>query len=151
MKKISSRIIFGSFTGITIGFLIALAFSFIYRSSNFVPSTPLFMRHFVTNTQATAVSAVLWMLMGIVFSVSSLIFEQEKWSITKQATVHFLVSYLGFTPLALLAGWFPINFDWLSFYTLIFILIYAMIWLASMITAKKEVDRLNRLIKETKK
>ena len=143
MKKIINYLLRGITIGITTGFLISLTFAFIYQSKDYAPSAPTFMSHFSSSTSATAVSALLWALIGCVFAISSLAFEVDRWSITKQTIVHFLITYVGFTPLAILCGWFPLNFFWLSFFTLIFVIVYFIIWLASMTTARHEVRAFN--------
>ncbi|MCE6034469.1 DUF3021 domain-containing protein [Levilactobacillus brevis] len=150
MKKIMNRSLFGISTGVSIGFVIALTFSFIYQSHNFVPSAPNFIAYFSSNTMATAFSTILWAGMGLVFSLSNMIFERDQWSITRQTFVHFGITYVCFTPLAILAGWFPLNAFWLIGYTIIYLLIYVSIWSASMLIAKKKVQELNRLIQKRK-
>ncbi|MBZ2405850.1 DUF3021 domain-containing protein [Liquorilactobacillus hordei] len=150
MKKIILQILFGITVGIFIGFTTALTFSFIYQSKYFSPSAPHFITFFSSNIMATAISAILWSFMGILFSLSSMIFEKENWSITRQTITHLIVSYLGFTPLAILAGWFPLTVLWLISYTIIFLIIYLIIWSISMLTAKKEIEELNQLISNKK-
>ncbi|MGC9651333.1 DUF3021 family protein [Staphylococcus warneri] len=53
------------------------------------------------------ISMSIWMLIGLLFSFNSLIFNATDWSITKSTFVHFICSYFPFTILAILAGWFP--------------------------------------------
>ena len=146
MKKILNHVLSGASLGICIGFLFALSFSFINQTSYFMPSTPEFVNHFASNTLATAVSALLWACMGIVFSVSPLVFGIEQWSITRQTIVHFVITFVFFTPLAILAGWFPLNTFWLIGYTLIFLAMYVLMWLIFMHRARKEINDLNKLL-----
>ncbi|HAT54351.1 MAG TPA: DUF3021 domain-containing protein [Lactobacillus sp.] len=148
MKKIVHYLTQGATIGIAVGFLISLVFSFIYQSKDYAPSAPIFMAHFSSSTIATAVSGLLWALIGCVFGVSSLVFEQDQWSITKQTVVHFLITYIGFTPLAILCGWFPLNFFWLLFFTITFIIIYVIIWAISMISARREIQAFNAKLHE---
>ncbi|KEP86965.1 membrane protein [Oenococcus oeni IOEB_0501] len=150
MKKIISKILFGIPAGICIGFVIALTFSFVYQSQNFVPSAPRFVGHFSSNTLATAVSLIFWACMGIVFSISGMTFEKDEWSITRQTIVHFAITYIGFTPLAILAGWFPLNIFWMISYTLIYLIVYVIIWFVSMLIAKEKIEELNKIIKNNK-
>lgn len=146
MKKILNLSLSGVSLGICIGFLFALSFSLSYQTSYFMPSTPEFVNHFSSNTLATAASALLWACMGILSSVSPLVFRIEKWSITRQTIVHFVITFVFFTPLAILAGWFPLNIFWLISYTLIFLVIYVVMWLIFMRRAKREISDLNQLL-----
>lgn len=151
MKKILNHGLSGASLGICVGFLFALSFSFRYQTSYFIPSTPEFVDHFSSNTLATAVSALLWACMGILFSISPLVFGIGQWSITRQTIVHFVITFVFFTPLAILAGWFPLNAFWLISYTLIFLAIYVVMWLIFMRRAKKEISDLNHLLLKRKK
>lgn len=147
MKKIVNAIRGGIPLGITIGFVISLFFSSLYQTNNYSPSTPSFMAQFPSPLTATIVSGLLWALIGVVFSLTSLLFQVDSWSITRQTVSHFLLSYLGFTPLAIICGWFPTSISWLALFTLIYLVIYTIIWFISMAVARAEVRRLNHLIK----
>ncbi|GAX03969.1 hypothetical protein IWT140_01603 [Secundilactobacillus pentosiphilus] len=148
--KVIGHMISGAVIGITIGFMMALVFSVLNQTATFMPSTPEFVARFSNNLMATIVSAGLWALMGIVFDVTSyLIFEKSQWSITHQTIVHFIVTYVCFTPLAIIADWFPVQHYFLS-YTLEFVIIYVMMWFISMQIAKAKVRRLNQLLHENK-
>ncbi|QEA57857.1 DUF3021 domain-containing protein [Weissella sagaensis] len=147
MKKIINIILSGTIIGICIGFLIALTFSLIGQTSHFVPSAPTFVNHFSTNTMATAVSAILWSCTGILFRSASLIFTVDKWSITHQTILHFVITFIIFTPLAVLAGWFPLNISALITFTIIFVVTYIILWSNFMHKAQQEVKELNSLLK----
>lgn len=146
MRKILKHSLFGACMGICIGFLCALFFSLSYQTLYFMPSTSEFVNHFSSNTLATASATLLWACIGILFSVSPLLFSIAQWSITRQTIVHFVLTFVVFTPLAILAGWFPLNAFWLSSYILIFVGIYIVMWIISMRHAKKEISELNRLL-----
>ncbi|MDF7669157.1 DUF3021 domain-containing protein [Lactobacillus sp. ESL0703] len=147
-KKIIRYGCSGILSGIAIGFVIALCCNLIDQTNYFMPSNPPFLHRFSSVTLATLISTILWAMMGFLGGASALIFMQEKWSITKQTVIHFIVTFCLFTPLAILAGWFPLNFLWLSLYTLVFVIVYAIIWYTSMLKAKKQISKINRAIKE---
>lgn len=147
-KKIIRYGCSGILSGIAIGFVIALCCNLAYQTTDFIPSSTTFSDHFPSITIATLISTILWALMGFLGGASALIFMQERWSITKQTVIHFIVMFGLFTPLAILAGWFPLNFLCLSLYTLVFVIVYAIIWYTSMLKAKKQISKINRAIKE---
>ncbi|WP_407884696.1 DUF3021 domain-containing protein [Furfurilactobacillus curtus] len=149
MRKIIAAILCGIPIGITVGFIISLFFSVIYRSQSYLPSTPTFIAQFSSPLIATIVSSVLWALIGIVFSLTNLLFQVDSWSITRQTVGHFVLSYLGFTPLAILCGWFPKSIAWLALFSLIYLVIYIIVWFISMSIAQAEVRRLNRMFKQS--
>ncbi|MBT9672084.1 DUF3021 family protein [Secundilactobacillus kimchicus] len=149
MKNFKRRLLqltFGAFSGIGIGFLTALTFSTVFKAANFLPSAPQFVSHFATHLQAIWASTFIWATIGLLFSGTALIFEIESWSSLKQTIVHFLISYLLFTPLAIWAGWFPVNSLWLLLYTLIFVLIYVFFWIIFSQSIKAQVQQINQLI-----
>ncbi|MTV82259.1 DUF3021 domain-containing protein [Secundilactobacillus folii] len=152
--KFSWRVIqvslIGGLIGILIGFLLALISSVLNQSPVFLPSTPTFVAQYQNNLTATLVSVGLWALMGIVFSAtSSIIFAIDRWSITHQTVIHFLITYVLFTPLAVTAGWFPVKYYLIS-YSIEFLIIYFITWLVSMQIAKATVRKLNRLVSKEK-
>ncbi|ANZ60681.1 hypothetical protein AYR62_13850 [Secundilactobacillus paracollinoides] len=152
-RTILSRVIIGVVVGVFIGFMIAMGISLAYRAPIFMPSSTSFVNHFSSSLMATAASIGLWALMGIVFAVGALVFEVERWSITRQTVTNFIITYVLFTPLAVLAGWFPISplWSWLLSFTIEFIVIYVIMWVTSMRVARASVRRLNALLNQTKK
>ncbi|WP_061993418.1 DUF3021 domain-containing protein [Fructobacillus ficulneus] len=142
-KKIRILIV-GAGIGVNIGLFSSLIFSYVFQSTTLQPSTPNFVNHFHNPISAFTWSIILWALMGTLFAGSSLIFQNDRLSITKQTTYHFLLTYTGYTALALLAGWFPINSTWLFTYSIIYLFIYFWIWYISMRQAKKLAQDLNQ-------
>jgi len=150
MKKFGKTLLSGGLIGITFGYLIALLFSTLFQADYLFPSAPRFVSHFSSPLLATQISTLLWILIGEVWTFSSWLFEIERWSITKQTIMHCLCSYVGMTPLAILCGWFPLNFFWLTAYTGIYILIYAVIWTIEMYFARRNISQLNILLSHSK-
>lgn len=148
MKKFTTYVFSGVVFGAFIGFVMAIIFSALNDSTQFMPSTPSFINHFSSNLQATVVALILWGAIGLVFSVSSLIFKIENWSITRQTVVHLIVTYVLFTPLAIMAGWFPLNKFWLVIYSIIFIFIYLFVWFGHTYVARQQVKNINQAIKQ---
>lgn len=146
MTRILLKILNGAFIGIAIGYINALVFSVLFQAKYLFPSAPLFVSQFKTTLNATVFSTILWALIGCLFTVTSFIFQIERWSITRQTVAHFVITFVGFTPLALLSGWFPISGFWLFFYVIVFILIYFSIWSLEMLEAKRVVAQINDLL-----
>ncbi|KRM95174.1 integral membrane protein [Liquorilactobacillus aquaticus DSM 21051] len=134
--------------GIALGLLISLFFSYAYGLEDYVPSAPQFTEMFSRPLNAVAISIILWGLMGILFSISSLIFEKEGWSITRQTITHFFVTFCGFTPLAVLCGWFPLQWGVLVSFTIIFVIIYVVIWSINMASGRRDVEKINKKLKK---
>ena len=95
--------------------------------------------------QATFVSMIIWALMGTIYGGSTVIFEQERWSIIRQTFSHFLITYILVTPLSILAG-MPFNLTIFWGYTLNYCVVYFIIWLATMFFSRRMVEQLNEKI-----
>lgn len=129
MKKyVSNGLSFAS-VGIIIGLTISVFFSYLSGTGNYYPSSTEFVSSFANPLDAFLASIGLWGLMGLVFGFGSLIFNVKKWSTIKQTIVNFIVYFIAFTPLAILAGWFPLTLGNLVTFTIIFCIIYAFCWI----------------------
>ena len=139
--KIIKKTLTGFCVGVTVGMAFSIFFSKLYQIS-YVPSTPRFISEWGGLTNAVLASVILWGIIGIFWSLGGLIFRVQNWSALKRTVVHLVVSYCGFTPLALLSGWFPIR--WIPDYTLIFIAAYVVIWTVSFLKTKSDVRKINQ-------
>lgn len=148
MKKTIKNSIYGMQTGIVLGLFISLVFNYLYGSTHYYPSSPQFSEHFTNSLNAVLVSIILWATIGLLFSLGAIIFEVENWSLLKRTIINFFIYYLGFTPLAILAGWFPLNIYYLISFTITFILIYIIMWLVNVAISRHQINEINKRIKE---
>ena len=117
-------------------------------NSFYYPSTFAFVKKIARPLDAVAVSALLWALMGLVFGFGSMVYSIRKWSYLKQTITSFIIYYVGFTPLAILAGWFPLNWINMIIFTAEFILIFLVFWTFYYWKAAREIKRINQKIKK---
>ncbi|AMR18568.1 DUF3021 domain-containing protein [Lactiplantibacillus plantarum] len=150
MKTIIKTSLYGMQLGVIFGLFWSLVFSYSFNANTYYASSPVFYENFSRPLNAVLVSIILWGAMGLVFSLGSLIFTFENWSLLKRTVVNFIIYYCGFTPLAILAGWFPLNGYWLITFTLIFIGIYIAIWCLNAINTRKQITKINQSIKNNK-
>lgn len=150
MKKIILKIVNGIFIGITLGLILSLLFNYLNGNNNYYPSSIFFISHFNKKIDALSFSIFIWALMGIIGSTSTLIFKINNWSLLKQSTYHFLCLYISMTILAIIAGWFPVKFDFLFTYTIILLLIYFLIYFIKRMQFKRDVKLINKRIKQDK-
>lgn len=129
MKKYVSNGLSFAAVGILIGLTLSIIFSYLSGTGIYSPSSEIFVDRFATPLDALLVSIILWGLMGLVFGFGSLIFNIKKWSIVKQTVVNFIVYFIGFAPLAVLAGWFPLTLGSWTTFMVIFCLVYAFCWI----------------------
>lgn len=148
MKKHLFLLINGIALGEFFGLVFSLFFSYLYGLSNYAPSAPTFTDHFNRPLNAVFVSVILWGLMGLVFSIGALVFKIDQWSIRKRTVINFIIYYCGFSPLAILAGWFPLNWVNWSIFTVIFVLTYVIIWLINVSLIKHDLQQINQKIRK---
>lgn len=135
-------------TGVFIGLVISLIFNYVENSNLYYPSSVAFVKKFSNPLDAVAVSVLLWALMGLVFGFGSMVYSIKKWSYLKQTVTSFIIYYVGFIPLAILAGWRPLNWINLITYTVEFIVIFLIIWTFYYWKAAREIKRINQKIKK---
>ncbi|GMA46593.1 DUF3021 domain-containing protein [Tetragenococcus muriaticus] len=150
LKKVTFRLLAGVIVGIFIGLTLSIGYSFYYGGEIYQPATPEFINYFSNELYAFLAAIALWSAMGCIFSLGNLIFSDTDWSILKMTLTHFIVTYLVFLPLAVLAGWITLDLGVLLEFTLIFFMIYLVIWFTSMLKAKKEIQTLNDHFEQNK-
>ncbi|EEI20715.1 hypothetical protein G8J22_00199 [Lentilactobacillus hilgardii] len=143
MKKVINQIMIGIVVGTFVGMILSLIFSALNGATQYYPSSPAFVSHFNGSLTATAVSVVIWSLIGTIFSLSSMIFSNTDWSIAKMTIIHLLITYFGFLPLAILSGWFPLSSPQIVSFTIIFLVVYFIIYTTMRRIAKREVEAIN--------
>lgn len=143
IKKICFRFLGGITAGISIGLLMSVVINYYLQLSQYYPAPPRFVTQFDNQVQALIASILIWAAIGGVFSCTHLIFTEVDWSITKMTLAHFIITYSLFLPLSILAGWYPFSIIDIVIFTIYFIVIYLIIWIISMIKARKDIAKIN--------
>ncbi|MGT2756636.1 DUF3021 domain-containing protein [Streptococcus ovuberis] len=133
--------------GIAIGTAISLIMSIIFGDGNYLPVNPfstmgIYYSERFTPVAIMGIAVVVWFLIGLLFQAADLCFEQE-WSLLRMSATHFIVVSIGFTGLAILAGWFPLTFVGLLFFWLVYIVVYVIIYLIQYRKMKAYVASIN--------
>lgn len=133
--------------GLTIGTIISIIASAIFGQGAYLPLNPLstmgayYLARF-TQPQVMLICVVIWGAIGVLFQLADRIFEQD-WSLFRMTAAHFAVTVLGFTPLAVLAGWFPVKLSALLLFWLLFILIYALLFFINYRKMARNIAEIN--------
>lgn len=138
-------------TGIVIGLTISLIMSALFGEGAYLPVNPLstFGAYYTTHFSAVvvmALAALFWGLIGLLFHLTSKVFEQD-WSLLRMTLTHFGLTALGFTPLAILAGWFPLSVGGLLSFLLEYVIIYTVMYLVQYRRMKHQVAAINQQLK----
>ncbi len=119
--------------GLAIGTLVELLVSVIVSYNNsvniFVWATPDFLAQFEDNTLLAAfIVKGCYALIGILSYLASKIYESDKLSLTTATICHLLLICSIVGTVGLVLQWFPVTLGGLATFSLLFILIYAIIW-----------------------
>ncbi|MEB6838005.1 DUF3021 domain-containing protein [Staphylococcus simulans] len=152
MKHIIKQLCIGFMAGITIGITISLIFSFIFAQGQYESLSPvstmgIYYRTHLSEVMTMFVCVIIWGLIGVLFTFAKIIYYKTDWSLLKTTLVHLVLCYVGFLPLAMLAGWFPLDLLNIIIFTLIFLFIYSMIWIINYIKNKRLVNEINHKLK----
>ena len=152
MKK---QIFHDATTGILIGLILSIIFSFIYSPSNYAPLSPnSLIGHFMTQHQVHGslvllYCSIIWAAIGVLFSFGSRLFTQD-WSLLRATVTHFFLMLLGFVPLAILAGWLPLHWTFILQLIPEFAIVYLIIWTILYKRESKKVAHINQLLAQKK-
>ncbi|MET3634045.1 DUF3021 domain-containing protein [Streptococcus porcorum] len=133
--------------GVTLGTIISIITSSIFGQGTYLPLNPFstmgayYLAHF-TQTTVMLICVLIWASIGILFQLADKIYQQD-WSLLRMTATHFGITALGFTPLGILAGWFPINLGSLTFFWGLFILVYILLFLINYKQMSRSIKDIN--------
>ena len=87
-------------------------------------------------------------LLAFVHAGVSVVNNIEHWSTTKSSLVHLSLLYVAYLSCYLLNSWIPFHWLVVIIFTLMFVLVYFVIWITVYLIDKKTTLNLNRKIKE---
>lgn len=136
------------FLGIPIGVFISTTISIIYSLAfGEIMAIPYGMESSNSLTVYIAQYFVS-IIIGFVFSASSVIFQIDEWSLLKQTVVHFFITTLVFFPCSIKVGWIDVNPMSILIYIGVFIFIYLLAWISIYFTWKSKIKKLNNKLEE---
>lgn len=146
------RLYEGFKTGMFIGIIISLIFSILISDGIYYPLNPhSFMGQIyaqnLTGLQTFIVVLIIWGIIGILFAFGDMIFSHTDMSVTMSTFTHFSLMLLVFIPLAILAGWFPFTAEGFVTFIILFVIIYAAIWVIARSKHRKMVEEINKKLK----
>lgn len=149
-KKIIGLGFSGFFVGVVIGYAISLIQSAIVGNGNFYPVAPDFMTACGTELNATVIQFFLTGILGVFISISSTLFDTNKLNLLMQTVLHFFIITTATSLVAFICKWIPYSVIGVIIWFAIFFIIYAIIWIAYMVIAKKHIAQINERLKSQK-
>jgi|GEM_PF-1014790 len=137
--KIMTEMIKRSITGVAVGGIITFgALTILMVNQIEVPITTIWLYMLAS------------LFMGIYYGLASFIFEHDQWSPLIKTVIHFSLSISIYFVIALSLGWIPLTFIAISLTSLVFIVLYAIIWTVIQLYYKRVESHLNKGLQSRK-
>lgn len=135
-------------TGIMIGYILSIVFSLMYADGSFHLVAPSLIEKIGNELNAVIFQTILCGVIGSAFSAGSVIWEIDSWSIAKQSAVYFLVGGLALLPIAYLTDWMEHSVKGAIRYFIVFVVIFAVIWIVKYLILRSKIKHLNGELKK---
>ena len=142
-KKILSYCLFGAPTGLALWVMFTILASYLRGDGEYHMSAYYLIRVYGTELNAVTAQCICAMVIGMIWSAASLIYQDTEWSLLKQTGVHFVVCTVPALAAAYLMCWMPRSLDGLAQYLLLFGGLYGLNWLCQYLGMKKRVAQMN--------
>lgn len=142
-KQLLVRIALGAPLGAALSYFITLAISLSVGDGNYYPIVPELAADFGSELNATLVQFACSLLYGGAFAGASVIWEMERWSLTRMTLTHLAVVCVCTFPVAWLLRWMPHTALGALCYFAIFFGIYLVIWLSQYSAMKRRIAQMN--------
>lgn len=147
-KKTIFRTLLGFPVGVTIGYLITILISLQMSDGSYFPCVPQLSTAMGSEIKAVLLQAVLSGILGSGFSAASVIWEIDHWGIVKQTGIYFLLISAIMMPIAYFLHWMEHTPKGFLIYFGIFFVIFLVIWLVQYAAAKRNVKKLNEVLRK---
>ncbi|MCP3027524.1 DUF3021 domain-containing protein [Halobacillus sp. A5] len=112
----------------------------------FIAITILVVNNVETDVSEIWLNMLGSMILGVYFSLASLFYEIDSWSLLKQTITHLTLSLAVFYTIAGFMGWVPFTGQALLVSTLIFLSIYFVFWFSIRLYLKRMTADLNKTV-----
>lgn len=145
-KKLIQLGLLGFPLGIAIGYAITLFVSIGIGDNCYYPVNQELINTAGTELNAVLLQTLLCGIVGSLFSMGSVVWDIDSWSLTKQTGVYFVIASLAMFPIAYFAGWMSHSAVGIVLYVGIFLAIFAICWIAQYLLIKRKVSEMNSLV-----
>ncbi len=138
----------GAPIGVTISLVITIVISLWSENGEYCFAPPDLVTWCKSETAAVVVQTICSMAIGAVFAGTSVLWEIEKWSVTKQTLVHFSVCIVVFLPLSYVLNWMPHRLFGALLYVAVFMITYVLIWVSQYFSMRAKIKKMNKQLQE---
>jgi len=134
--------------GIAIGQVISRIMSLIFAEGYFSPVVPVLIDETGSEIGAVILQTILCGTLSATFSGTSVIFQNDNWSIVKQTLIHFSVTTPVFLIIAYVLHWMQRSFFGLAMYFVTVVIIYIFMFLINYIFWRHKIKSINKKLTE---
>lgn len=145
-NRIIKRAILGFIYGVFIGQTILILESLFMGDGNFYAVSAYLVEHTKTRIAAVIAQYFITGIIGLTFAATTIIFEQDKWSILGQTALHFVINSIVMFFAGFFCGWFPHTVASTLIWFGVFIVVYVIIWVIFTIYYKKKTKEINKAL-----
>lgn len=145
-KKLIQLGLLGFPIGLAIGHVITLFISSFIADGLYYPVNQELIKTCGTELNAVLFQSLLCGIMGTCFSMASIIWHIDSWSIAKQTSIYFVISCIIMFPIAYYANWMPHSIMGILVHIGIFLIIFIFIWLSQYFIWKRKIRYMNEHI-----
>lgn len=143
-KEIMKRGFKGFMILIFVTNIITVINSLIINDGNYYFVTPRLVELYFSPLNAFIVQFFVCGFIGFIFGATTLIWEQENWSLTKQSVCHFFIVQTGMVISAYLCRWIPPTVKAMLSMAGCFIVVYICVWIIIYLKFFKDVKEINK-------
>ena len=147
-QKIFCRAALGAPLGLAISWCIALIVSAVVGDGQFYAVVPSMAADCGSEFRAVLLQTMASAFYGAVWGGASVIWEIERWSLTRMTFSHLALCSLATLPVAWLSRWMPHSFWGAVGYFGLFFVIYAAVWLGQYLQMRRRLDQINPKIQQ---
>ena len=140
-KQVFLRSLLGAFVGCFIGVVIIVCISLAIGGGDMHVATPALLAQVGSEVGAFSLQMAAAMLIGAIWSGTSVIWEVERWSLLRQTLTHFLLCSVVCLPIAWAMDWMADQPGW---YLFGFVAMYVGIWLINYLQIRRRVREILR-------
>lgn len=148
IPKICLRCLLGALGGLAASNIITIVISMFVGDGNYYAVVPELITDCGNEMNAVLIQAVCSLVYGAAWAGASLIWEAERWSLTRMTVTHLLLCSAATFPIAYFLRWMRHTPLGIFSYFAIFFGIYLMIWLFQYFAIKKQIRQLNEGLRD---
>lgn len=147
-RKILLRGLIGAPIGVTISIIITIIISLLTGKGEYFCAPHELIDWCGSEITAVIIQLICSLIVGAIGGGSSVIWENEKWSLTKQTLVHFAIIVTTYIPISYILNWIPHQVVGAVCFSASFIIVYIIMWTIIYSSIRIKIKKLNLVLSQ---